>query len=34
MSVKPWVGMWGAEAERMVDATGVKGSGGAGWLCE
>lgn len=34
MSVKPWVGMWGADAERIVDSTGVKGPGGGGWLCE
>ena len=32
--MKPWVGMWGAEAARMIDSTCVKGPGGGGWLCE
>lgn len=32
--MKPWVGMWGVEAARMVDSTCVKGPGGEGWLYE
>lgn len=32
--MKPWEGVWGTEAERMVDSMGVKGPGGGGWLCE
>jgi len=34
VSVKPWVGMWGADAERMVDSMGVKGPGGGGRFWE
>lgn len=30
MSVKPWEGMCGREADRMVDSVGVNGPGGGG----
>jgi len=29
--VKPWVGMWGTEAERMVVSVDENGPDGGGW---